>query len=363
MYVCAGVLLFIGCGEAPRSSDLTCDPGTHEENGQCAPDRDNADTTDPPNNIAEKFHQGPFTITNTMEVKTLDGVTAITGDLNINAPGLSSIELPSLTSVGGNLDMQSNDVLESFSLPALTEVGGFLSVSSNTALTSFDLPKLSKVGGQMDLKDSVLTSFHLPELQSVGSGLWVENNNAMTSFDLPKLTTVGDELKVYYHDVLTSLTLPALTEIGNDFDLWGNSMLETVTCPVLSVITYNLIIQDNEALAKTSLDLPALTSVTSLWLSGNSAMTSFSMPLLAKVGDNLSVHDNTRLDLFDLSALTQVGGTFQIGTNPALAQCLIDALLAQIQAGEGVGTNTKTDSNNGYCTCTDFKGVLEASCP
>ncbi len=145
-WVCAGLLVFAGCEGDSGDSDLNCGLGAHEENGQCTPDGNNADTTDTGQNDAEKSIEGSFTITNAMEVKTLDGVTSISGDLTVNAPELTSIELPSVAFVGGNLDMKSDDVLTSISLPALTEVGGFLSVSSNTALTSFSLPKLHLSG-------------------------------------------------------------------------------------------------------------------------------------------------------------------------------------------------------------------------
>jgi hypothetical protein len=75
------------------------------------------------------------------------------------------------------------------------------------------------------------------------------------------------------------------------------------------------------------------------------------------------VLDNAALKSFDLSALAAVGGWFlRITSNPALAQCLVGALVEQIQAGEGIGDVLDTSSNNDDCTYSEVGGVLEATC-
>jgi hypothetical protein len=49
--------------------------------------------------------------------------------------------------------------------------------------------------------------------------------------------------------------------------------------------------------------------------------------------------------------------------NTALAQCLVDALVEQIEAGEGIGDEIIISDNNTNCTCSEVGGVLEATCP
>ena len=76
-----------------------------------------------------------------------------------------------------------------------------------------------------------------------------------------------------------------------------------------------------------------------------------------------AVDDNNALTSLSLPALTLVGGQLWVKDNDALAQCLVDALVEQIEAGEGIWGATYTTSNNTDCTCQEVAGVLEATCP
>jgi hypothetical protein len=71
--------------------------------------------------------------------------------------------------------------------------------------------------------------------------------------------------------------------------------------------------------------------------------------------------------------MTSVGGILSINENPALAQCLADDLVGQIQAlggvageisfCEGFGSSCEGITNNESCTCSEVGGVLAADCP
>jgi hypothetical protein len=52
----------------------------------------------------------------------------------------------------------------------------------------------------------------------------------------------------------------------------------------------------------------------------------------------------------------------EVWENDALAQCLVDALVEQIEAGEGIGGGINSSLNNTNCTCSEVGGVLEAIC-
>jgi hypothetical protein len=100
------------------------------------------------------------------------------GDLHIS----SSVTLPKLTSVGGDLYIYNYVTLEA---PELTSVGGDLHISS-----SVTLPKLTSVGGDLYIYNYV--TLEAPELTSVGGDLYISS-----SVTLPKLTSVRGDLSIY----------------------------------------------------------------------------------------------------------------------------------------------------------------------
>lgn len=113
----------------------------------------------------------------------------------------------------------------------------------------------------------------------------------------------------------------------------------------------------------TSFSLPALTSVGKyLAVLYNDALTSFEVPALTSVA-SLLVYHNDALTSFEVPALTSVGSHLRVYGNTALAQCLVDALVEQIEAGEGIGDEIIISDNNTNCTCSEVGGVLEATCP
>lgn len=91
---------------------------------------------------------------------------------NITIRNLSSVSVPSLSSVNGSLGFYGN-TFESLSAPNLTNVGGSLAFVSNDQLSNITLPELTTVGG----------------------GLQIANNSALENINgFPKLKTVGGAL-------------------------------------------------------------------------------------------------------------------------------------------------------------------------
>jgi hypothetical protein len=72
-YVCIGLLALVGCG---GGSDPNCGPGTHEENGQCVPDKNTPDTTEPdisvPDTTAPDTTAPDAAVPDTTEPDTID---------------------------------------------------------------------------------------------------------------------------------------------------------------------------------------------------------------------------------------------------------------------------------------------------
>jgi hypothetical protein len=177
-----------------------------------------------------------------------------------------------------------------------------------------------EVTGDLVVYTSSLTSLSLPQITEIGGALSVLHNDTLTSFELPNLKSVGDYVTVENNLALTSFDLPALTDVGEgEFD--------------------NVSVKYNDVLV--SFDLSSLTRVT------GSVFARF----------------NTVLTSFDLSALSRVGGFLDMTDNDVLAQCLIDALVEQVEAAEGIEDSGSIGGpNNLDCTCTEVGGVLEADC-
>ena len=188
-----------------------------------------------------------------------------------------------------------------------------------------DLDALSEyceVTGSLSIYRSSLTSFSIPQITAVGETLSVTSNDSLTSFSLPNLSAVSSDVMVESNGALLSFELPSLTEVGDG--------------------PFN-----------------------NVWVEHNDALTSFDLSALTRVSGSLFVRFNAALSAFELSALTRLGGYLGVSDNDALAQCLVDALVAQVEAGEGIesGVDTTGGPNNPACTCEEVAGVLQATCP
>lgn len=93
---------------------------------------------------------------------------------NLTLANLSSISMPSLSSVNGSLGFYSN-FLDGVAAPNLTNVGGGLSFVANADLTNVSFPELTTIGG----------------------GLLIANNTALDEIDgFPQLARVGGAIDV-----------------------------------------------------------------------------------------------------------------------------------------------------------------------
>jgi hypothetical protein len=91
-----------------------------------------------------------------------------------NCPNVTSISLPSITTIGGFIDCSTNPALTSISLPSITTIGGNIDCSANPALTSFSAPAwLPTDGSHIDFNVDGLdvTSVNLILARCVASGV------------------------------------------------------------------------------------------------------------------------------------------------------------------------------------------------
>merc|ERR1711977_360312 len=134
-----------------------------------------------------------FTMVITDDVTDL---TPLSGLKHIKNGGLSVWETTNLVSlaplenleiVDGNLWIYNIEALD-VSLPSLTEVGGYLDISFNDALTAISLPWLTEIGGELRvIRNDVLESISMPMLDNrimMGDERWkVLDNTMLISID------------------------------------------------------------------------------------------------------------------------------------------------------------------------------------
>lgn len=92
---------------------------------------------------------------------------------------VSSIEIPSLESIGGSLSIVSNDELESIDLSNLTSISGGFDVSNNTQLDNIDgFDALQTVGGAIIFVGN-FSNASLPSLKRVSGGVTIESDGEL----------------------------------------------------------------------------------------------------------------------------------------------------------------------------------------
>lgn len=172
------------------------------------------------------------------------------------------------------------------------------------------------ITGSLSINAPGLEVISLPNLRDVGVDLALDGNTHLTSLDFPVLESVGGDLSVVSNDVLTAIDFRALESVGGD----------------LSVVNNNTV---------TSIE---------------------GFPMLASIGGSLVVTDNDALIYLAFPALESVGGSLNV-RNWALPVCIVDALVAQLEAAGRIGGNVNTYRNRGGCICTEADGVIETNCP
>jgi|GEM_PF-5212735 len=216
---------------------------------------------------------GNVIISNNQEWMTLvgGGCIIVGGQLQISAPGVTALSpvANQIVSVG-SLAITQNDALTSLSLPALKTVGGEVIVNNDDALTSLNFPALTSVGGNFGANN-------LPVLMSV---------------NLPVLASVGGNLNFIMDPALSSLGVPVLTTT-HEIDIDTDPLLPTLSLPALQTTTGIIAIKTNSTLA--SVSAPLLASSAGLYMISNAALTSLTLPVLTTMSGDMTVQNNAAL--------------------------------------------------------------------
>jgi hypothetical protein len=219
---------------------------------------------------------------------------ALPDGLVMTKTGLSK---PPEALVAGRIVLEENPRLRDLSPLAAVGATDELVVSQNPSLTSIDLPNLAVVRGELFIRDNGLRDMSGLSSLAVAGNVSVLDHASMTRVGLPALVVTG-ELRVERNAVLGSLDLDELTRVDR---------LLVKECP--SFVAFGL-----PQWVKGSLELTGLRSLTSLdglvllsmdevVLKGNSALKDISALEAARVG-RVEAEGNKKLKPAQLERLT-----------------------------------------------------------
>lgn len=280
--------------------------------------------------------EGSFTIRNSLDLSFLASVEDITGDLFIEASGLSKIELPNLKKVGGSVELQGDNAnLTKLSLPALATVGRDVRIRGAKDLPNLDdLGNALAIAGSLAIADNGALLSAGVKVSSVGADLVVENNAKLAELSaFVDLTQVGGTVRIQDNPALASLNgFAKLPVIGGSLVVMGNASLLTASgFAKLATVGGDLVIDGNAVLASVS-GFDVLASVATdlvigrAWSEhetrGNPSLATLpSFDTLATIGGTLEVSRNDKLGTFPtFAALNAVKGNLVVLGNPGLTK-------------------------------------------
>jgi len=286
--------------------------------------------------------EGDVSITTTEEWAAFvaRGCSSVTGDLRIWDSDLEVVGLPELATAH-SVAIFGNPELKSVSLPSLTTVGT-LWVAGNVALTGLSLPALTRVDGELYVtNNSAYPSCEaltlLARLRAAGyAGRALVSGND-TSASCPSVGICPGDVVIGSRLDWTALTDAHCEEIAGDLTIRAPDLVELPGQPAITRVDGRLGVTENTSLA--ILNLPALTSVHTLWIWRNDALSAVALPSLtaapgvAECGmsrwppcpSGLEVSDNPELTSLSLPALTTVSA-LGISANVSLASLSMPSL-------------------------------------
>ena len=236
-WVC--VACVAGCSGAGDGDATQGDGG-----GRAQPDASDAsDASKPSQPCPSGVVDGDYVVETDDDAAAIAGCTEITGDLSVTGD-VETVDLSSLTMVGGSFRIHDTTALDGIELPALLAVSRDLEVNANAALATFAAPALESTNVTGFFDNDALTDVDISALADTGF-IRLQKNAALPSFSAPLV----DELGVFFvseNSALVSASFDSLTTITIDgFILTKNAVVTTLDLPVLTNVFGDVLISMN----------------------------------------------------------------------------------------------------------------------
>jgi hypothetical protein len=269
---------------------------------------------------------GSLTLRNEDDVRRARCYVEITGDVTVDASGLSALSLPLLRRVGGKFEWIAYQ--NTLDLPVLEQIGGRLYFAKAFSSRVARFPALRSVGGELySTATPGPEEYTFDALESVGGRVFLQQsvgfNQQGKAHDVrfPRLETAGG-IALYFprsveltalkrsaglgitSSTMTSLALPSF-EQTTGFAFTGNRLLRSVTVPRLAT-SGTLVLRGNPLL---EIDVPNAGNMSYLSILEAGA-TRVRMPNVALVSAYFVLEANP--DLRFECGVQQVGKDFAI---------------------------------------------------
>ena len=167
-----------------------------------------------------------------LDVHLAESCNTISGDLIFQDQSLTSLDLPELTTVEGDILIADNDDLIDVTLSSLETVGGTIQIDSNDELTTLSLPALQTAGG-----------------------LYADDCDEFDTIDAPALTTLEEGLSLQYLPDLRDLDgFGSITSARNLFLFNLHALRSIEGLSRLTEIETTVYIQHNDCLSDAEVD-------------------------------------------------------------------------------------------------------------
>lgn len=282
-----------------------------------------------------------FSLPNLREIA---GPIHFNGNANLASVSFEALVIADHTGIPraqqAGIAFQLNPKLASIRLPALTTIGSAarpvgLGAWLNGELKTLEVPSLERVFGALSFANTQLTSLSFPRLKKL-TELDIRGNTPLQSLSLPDLESLSASLRLREQNLLETLSLPRLRSIGSQ----GGGVIELVRTgvtaldlPLLESVGLGVTIEENHALA--SVDFGGVMDVLPLLVvERNPSLDRLAVPDVLEIG-TLRVRVNQVLTSLEFDALRKVDG-LEVTANPKLPTCDVTALVAQVEAADGV---------------------------
>ncbi|MGH1434284.1 MAG: DUF7619 domain-containing protein [Lewinella sp.] len=255
-------------------------------------------------------------------LNTVGSLAAVSNPALVDFTGLEGLtEVNYLFTISGNENLASFNGLDN-----LASIGTRLLILQNDALTNLEgLSSLGSVGTDFEIKDNdgLLSLSGIEQLTTIGGHVIIDKNAELVTLNgLEGITVINDQLEITANGDLTSMVgLDNLTSIGAYFILEYNLSLTSLSgLNNLSNITGLLYIYNNDNLTNLN-GLEGLTNLPgSLRIHGNNGLTSLSgLDNLTTIGGGVEIWNHSQLtDLTGFGSLESIGGYFSLLSNQNL---------------------------------------------
>ncbi len=288
-----------------------------------------------------------------MSVSGLEGLTAVEGDLSIEANrGLRSLsDFQNLRSVGKKLSIRGNDMLTSFSgLENVSSALEGLTIAENDQLASLtgleNVPSVA--GGLQILSNSVIKNLNgLNGLRSAGVLSVIRNDFLESLSGLENLTFI-DQLHMNDNDALTSIAaLRGITSIGRVYIQSNDALMSLSGLENVTAIGGEVTLWGNSSLTHLN-ELKNITTVDGMLRVWSSALVDLSgLSHVTSIGGDLDIsHTSALMSLGGLASLKSIGGKVKFVSNKHLSSCEVEAFMTRFPDKV---CECSANSGNGVC--------------